>query len=147
METQKIQRPLLVTMFCSFYFVYWAISIVAFIAALLMSIGAQFPSFIDILKQINIIFLGTQVNDVSIVTAFIAVGFVAGTVGYWFYQKWSVIVYTASSLALFIVVLPATSVVATKLMYSGVILYIIASLFALNIAMIVVGIMNFKRMK
>lgn len=147
METQKMQRPALITMFCGFYFVYWAISILAFIAALLMSIGSQFPSMLDILKQFNIIFLGTQVNDVSVITALIAVGFVAGTVGYWLFQKWSVIVYAASSLALFIVVLPATSVAPTKLMYSGVLLYIIASLFALNIAMIVVGIMNFKRMK
>jgi hypothetical protein len=146
METTNKQRPRFITMFCSFYFVYWAISIVSLIAALLIRIGGQFPAFSDIASQINLIFLGTQVN-VSLVTWLIAVGLLVSVIGYWFLQKWAVIVYAASSVALFIVALPSTASAPTKTLYFGLILYVLASVFALNIAMIVVGILNFKRMK
>lgn len=146
METQHKQRPLSITMLCSFYFVYWAISIVGFIAALLMRIGAQFPSFSEVMTQFNLIFLGAQVN-VSLVTWFIAIGMVAGIVGYWLFQKWAVIVYAASSVALFIVALPSTVSAPTKILYLALIIYVLASVFAINITLIVLGIINFKRMK
>jgi hypothetical protein len=146
METQNKQRPLFITMLCSFYFVFWAISLIGLIAALLIRIGAQFPAFSDITNQINLIFLSAQVN-VSLVTWFIAAGLIAGVVGYWLFQKWAVIVYAASSTALFIIALPATTSAPSKLLYLGLVLYILASVFAINIAMIVLGIINFKRMK
>lgn len=146
METQQSQRSFFITTLCSFYFVYWTISVVGFIAALLIRIGGQFPSFSEITNQINLIFLGAQVN-VSLVTWFIAAGLVAGVIGYWFFQKWAVIVYAASSLALFIVALPATASAPTKTLYVALILYILASVFIVNIAMIVLGVKNFKKMK
>jgi len=148
METHQHphQRPLFITMLCSFYFVYWAISIIGFIAALLMNIGSQFPPFLKIIDQINLIFLGTQVT-VSWVTWLIAAGLVAGIIGYWFYQKWAVIVFVASTVALFIVSLPPMGSAPTKTIYAGIILYVLASVFAINIALIVLGIINFKRMK
>jgi len=133
-------------MLCGFYFVYWAISVIGLIAALLMDIGPKFPAFSQIADHINLIFLGTQV-DINMVTWFIAVGLIAGVVGYWLYQKWAVIVFGASSVALFIVALPPTSNAPTKILYAGVILYVLASVFAINIAMIVLGILHFKRMK
>ena len=137
---------MLVTMACSFYFVYWAISILSLVAALLMRIGSQFPSFSEIFSQVNLIFLGAQVN-ISFVTWIIAGGLVAGVIGYWLFQKWAVIVYGASSLALFIVALPAAASAPTKTLYAALILYILASVFAINVAVIVLGILNFKRMK
>lgn len=146
MEMQTNQRPFFITMLCSFYFVYWAISIVALVAALLMSIGAKFPALSVIFNQINLIFLGAQ-SDISIVTWFIAAGLVAGVVGYWFLQKWAVIVYAAASIALFVVLLPAVASAPSKILYVAVILYTLAAIFALNIAMIVVGVINYKRMK
>lgn len=146
MEIQNKQRPLIMTMLCGFYFVYWAISIIGLIAALLMNIGPQFPAISKITNQINLIFLGTQVN-INLVTWLVAAGLVAGVVGYWLYQKWAVIVFAAASVALFIVALPPLASAPSKLLYAGLILYVLASVFAINIAMIVVGIMNFKRMK
>lgn len=146
MEIQK-QRPLFLTMLCSFYFVYWTISIIGLISALLLSIGSQFPEFSKIANQINLIFLGAQPNAFSFVTWLIAAGLLAGIIGYWFYQKWSVIVYAASSIALFIVVLPTISGTPTKTMYVATIFYLLASVFAINIALIVVGLINFKRMR
>jgi hypothetical protein len=146
METQKKQRPLFITMLCSFFLVYWGISIIGLIAALLINIGPQFPAFSRIASQFNLIFLGTQV-DVGWITALVAIGLVAGVVGYWLFQKWAVIVYAASSVALFMFVLPPASSVPTKTLYAGLIFYVIASVFAVNIAMIVLGIINFKQMR
>lgn len=151
MEIYNKQRSPFITMLCSFYFVCWAVSVIGLIAALLMSIGSQFPAFSKIADQINLIFtfpfgFGPQIG-ISVVTWLIAVGLVAGVVGYWFFQKWAVIVYAAASTALFIVALPATSSAPTKMLYAGIILYILASVFVLNIAMIVLGIINFKKMK
>jgi len=146
MDSTKSKRPLFVTMLCSFYFIYWAIAIISFVAMLLIRIGPQFPAFSDIINQIGLIFLGIQVN-MNLVTWLIAVGIVAGIIGYWFLQKWSVIVYAASSIALFIFALPPTNSAPTKILYGALVLYTLASLFAINIAVIVVGIINFKRMK
>ncbi|HAO64431.1 TPA: hypothetical protein DCQ44_00420 [Candidatus Taylorbacteria bacterium] len=146
MEKPIIKRPLFVTILCSFYFVYWAISIVSLIAALLVRIGGQFPAWTDIFAQLNLIFLGDQV-PMSWITWVIAAGIVAGIIGFWFMQKWAIIVFTAASIALFIVALPAVSSAPSKTLYAVLILYTIASIFALNIAVIVVGIINFKRMK
>lgn len=146
METQKTKRPPFITMLCSFYFVYWSISLIALIAALIMSIGPSFPALSKIADQINLIFLGTQV-DVSLVTWLVAAGLVGGVIGYWLFQKWAVIVYAASSVALFIIALPSTASAPTKTLYAGLLFYFLASIFAINIAMIVLGIINFKRMK
>jgi hypothetical protein len=126
---------------CSFYFVYWAISIVALIAALLIRIGSQFPAFSEIANQINLIFLMAQVN-ISAVTWFIAAGLIAGVIGFWLFQKWAVIIYAASTAALLYVTLHSAPTLNV-----GLILYVLVSVFALNIAMIVLGIINFKRMK
>lgn len=146
METQNKQRPFFITMLCSFYFVYWAISLVSLVAALLMRIGGQFPAFSEITNQINLIFIGAQVN-VSLVTWFIAIGLVAGVIGYWLFQKWAVIVYAASSVALFIVALPPFGSTPSKVQYFGIILYFLVAVFAVNIVMTVLGIINFKKMK
>ncbi len=146
MEKQKNRLPFVINMFCGFYFVYWALSILALIAALLMRIGSQFPALTDITNQINMIFLGTQIS-ISWVTWLIAIGLVAGVIGYWLYQKWAVIVYAAATVALFIVSLPPTANAPTKTMYAAVILYTLATIFAINIAFIVVGIIYFKKMK
>jgi hypothetical protein len=146
METQKKQRPLFITMLCSFFLVYWAISIIGLIAALLINIGPQFPAFSRIAGQFNLIFLGTQAN-VSWITWLIAIGLVAGVVGYWLFRKWAVIVYAASSAALFLVVLPPLSSTPTKTLYVGLIFYVLASVFAINIAMIIMGVINFKQMR
>ena len=146
MEIQKRHRPFLVEMFCSFYFVYWAISIIGLVAALLMNIGPQFPAFSIIANRINLIFLGAQA-ETSFVTWLIAAGLAAGVIGYWLFQKWSVVVYTASSIALSIVVLSTITGTPTKIAYIGTVLYLLAAVFAVNIAMIVVGIIYFTRMK
>jgi len=146
MEIQKIRRPFVFEMFCGFYFVYWAISIIGLVAALLMNIGSQFPAFSIIANRINLIFLGAQV-EVSFVTWLIAAGLVAGVIGYWLFQKWSVVVYTASSIALFIVVLTTITGAPTKVAYIGTVIYILAAVFAINIAMIVVGAIYFRRMR
>jgi hypothetical protein len=146
MDTTKSPRPLFITMGCSFYFIYWAVSGIALVAALLVRLGQAFPSFSDIASQINLIFLGVQVN-VSVVTWLIAVGLLAGIIGYWLFQKWAVIVYGAASVALFIVSLPATSSAPSKGLYVALVLYTLASLFAINIAMVALGIIYFKRMK
>ena len=119
---------------------------IALIAALLVRIGAQFPAVSDIFNQINLIFLGAQVN-INFVTWLIALGLVAGVVGFWLFQKWSVIVYSAASIALFIIALPAATSAPTKLLYASLIFYTLASIFAINIAMITLGIIYFKKMK
>ena len=146
MDILEKQRPTFITMLCSFYFVYWAISLLNVIAVLLMNIGPQFPMFSKITDQINLIFLGVQVN-IGLVTWFIAAGLVAGVVGFWLYQKWAVIIYIAASLALFYISLPAYNNLASKSAYIGLIFSLVASVFAINIAMIVTGIIYWKRMK
>lgn len=146
MEILNKQRPVFVTILCGFYFVYWAINIVRLIAQLLISIGSQFPAFSEIANQVDLIFLGAQVN-INWVTWFIAAGLIAGIVGYWFMQRWAVIVYAASSVALFIVTLPLIAGAPTKILYIGLILATLAAIFSINIAMIVIGVIYFKRMK
>jgi hypothetical protein len=146
METHKKHRHLFITMICSFYFIYWAINFLGLIATLLMRIGSDFPPITNIFNQINMTLLGSQVN-VSLVTWLVAIGLVAGIVGYWLSQKWAVIVYAAASVALFIVTLPPLSVASTNLEYAMIIIYSIASIYAINIALIVLGIINFKKMK
>lgn len=146
MEIHNKQRPLFITMICSFYFIYWAISIIGLIAALLINIGPQFPALSQIANQINLIFIGTQVS-VSLITWLIAAGIIAGIIGYWLFQKWAVIVYVASSIALAIVVLSTVPVTSTTIAHIGTLLFVAISVFAVNIAMIVLGIINFKWMK
>lgn len=140
-------RPLLVTMLCSFYFVFWAMNILTFIAALLMSIGKNFPAFKDIAKNMPLLFLGAvRLPDVTVVTWLVALGLIAGVVGYWLYQKWAVIVFTAASITLFIIALPAPASVQPGISYTALIFYIIVSVLAVNLALIVIGALHFKRM-
>ena len=143
----KHQRPLFITMLCSFYFIFWAMSIIGFIAALLMSIGDKFPAFSVILTNIPQLFLGgVRLSGINTVTWLTVLGLIAGVVGYWLYQKWAVIVFAAASVALFIIALPKPAD-APGVNYTALIFYIIVSTLAVNIALIVLGIMNFKKMK
>ena len=146
MYSIKHRRPLFVTILCSFYFVYWVISMVSLIAALLMRIGGQFPKWSEIFNQVGLTVLGIQIN-MSVVAWLIVAGLIIGVIGYWFLQRWAVIVYAAATVALFILALPPAVNVPSKTMYAAVILYNLAAVFTINIAVIVVGIIYFKRMK
>ena len=142
------KRPLFITMMCSFYFVFWAVNLLSLTVALLMRIGNPFPAWSDIFNQTSLIFTGAQVS-VSWITWLITIGLVAGIVGYWLFQRWAVIVYAASTLALFIVLLPTISSAKTGNIFSTIIAYVLVtiSIFSVNLAMIVLGSIYFKRMK
>lgn len=143
---KKNDRPLSFTILCSFYFVYWAISLLSLVAALLIRIGSEFPAKEEISKQVVSIFLGLPV-EVNALAWLIVVGLIVGVVGFWLYQKWAVIVYGASTVALFILALPPVASAPSKTFYAYFLLYLLASYFAINIALITFGVIKFKKMQ
>ena len=142
------KRPLFLTMICNFYFIFWTVNMIALISALVVRMGSQFPAWADIFNQMSMIFTGAQVS-VSWITWLVTIGLVAGIIGYWFLQKWAVIVFMASTVALFIVVWPSMASAQAPSMIITIINYVFVtiSIFSLNIAMIVLGLIYFKRMK
>lgn len=142
----KTPQSFLITLFCGYYLITWAANIIALISVLLMRVGGQFPSFGEIMAQLNYILLNIQ-TETSILSWLIAAGLIAGVIGFWLYHKWGLIVYGAATIALFILTIPATASAPTKLSYAALILYTLASLFIINIVFIVVGVFNFKKMK
>lgn len=141
-------RPTFITILCGYHFIFWIVSIIGLVGSILLQIGTQVPSFSNVASKLCSAFIFNIPVPVMVVTYFISLGVLVSVIGYWLYQKWAPIVYTASTIALFVLVL--SSIQNTKIMswyYVAVVLYVVASFFAVNVAMIVVGVFNFKRMK
>lgn len=141
------RRPLFITILCGFYFVYWALATSSLVVGLIKSVvgGVSFV-WMDVFNQIASIFLGVNLN-MSVVAWLVVVGLAAGVVGYWLLQKWAVIVYAASTVALFVLILPLVTKISGSTPIAFVVLDILLSVFVANIAMIVVGVIYFKKMK
>ncbi len=147
-NTKHNHRPLLVTMICSFYIIFWALQILSILAASIMRMTTAAPAWGDFLAQLSMVFVGQQTY--SFMTWVIMVGLIAGVAGYWLFQKWSVFVYGATSIALFIYLFPSFVILSnapTKLLYAMSILYVLVAAFVPNIILIVLGAVYYKKMK
>jgi len=141
------RRPLFITVLCSFYFVYWALAILPLVIGLTKSvIGGASIVWSDVFNQIAPMFLGVQI-EMNVVAWLIVAGLVAGIVGYWLFQKWAVIVYGASTVALFVLILSVVTKASGGTPIALVVLEILLSVFVVNIAMMVSGVIYFKKMK
>ena len=142
------EKSLLLSILCGYYLIYCSVGVVRLAASLIMQIGNPFPPVSDILGKFSLIFLLDIPMAPTLITYVIAAGVIAGVIGFWLFQKWAVIVYSASSTALFIVALSTVSGIQVKsLSFVGVSLFVLASFFSVNLALMLVGILNFRQMK